>query len=91
MEEMPFFEKGDTAWFANAACTPSNTLEAIQKIRVFFPEQRGKNTNEAKKICRDCTVSEECYSYALNNRITDGVWGGVTMSMRPSRRSKLIR
>jgi hypothetical protein len=29
-------------------------------------------------LCRSCEVREDCLHYALDNRIVDGVWGGLT-------------
>lgn len=44
---------------------------------LFFPE-RGKNTNEAKRVCAACTVRNECAEYALNFPETFGIWGGLS-------------
>jgi len=33
---------------------------------------------EAKRICRDCPVQIHCLAWALENGVTDGVWGGTT-------------
>lgn len=42
----------------------------------WFPE-KGEFAIEAKQICAGCPVIRECLEYALDNRITEGVWGGV--------------
>lgn len=44
---------------------------------LFFPE-RGASTKEAKAVCSDCIVIEECLGYALQNGEKDGIWGGLT-------------
>jgi WhiB family redox-sensing transcriptional regulator len=37
---------------------------------------------EAVRFCGRCSAREECLSYALDNGITDGVWGGTTEEQR---------
>lgn len=46
---------------------------------LFFEET---NISEAKKICKECPVREECLEYALIYLIPDGVWGGVSARKR---------
>ena len=33
---------------------------------------------EAKAVCRGCPVAEACLRYALEHRIDEGIWGGLT-------------
>lgn len=44
---------------------------------VFFPSD-GVGVDNARKICATCPVVEECKTYALDNRIDHGVWGGCS-------------
>jgi len=37
---------------------------------------------EAAAVCRHCPVMEQCLQYALENRIDEGVWGGLTEAER---------
>jgi WhiB family redox-sensing transcriptional regulator len=37
---------------------------------------------EAKSVCGACPVVSECREYALDNGITDGIWGGLTEDER---------
>jgi WhiB family redox-sensing transcriptional regulator len=39
---------------------------------------------EAKAVCRGCPAMERCAEYALDRRITDGVWGGLSEDERRS-------
>ncbi|WP_034268481.1 WhiB family transcriptional regulator [Haloechinothrix halophila] len=39
---------------------------------------RGAEQNRAKLVCMACPVRTECLAEALDNRITFGVWGGMT-------------
>lgn len=45
-----------------------------------------KDTKRAQKVCSRCPVIRACGQYALDNGITDGVWGG----MRPAQLRRLI-
>ncbi|MET7743453.1 WhiB family transcriptional regulator [Streptomyces sp. NPDC005385] len=38
----------------------------------------GAAQNRAKALCSGCPVLTECLSYALDQRIEHGVWGGMT-------------
>ena len=53
----------------------------------FFPE-KGGSTREAKRICLQCDVREQCLDYALDNDERFGIWGGL--SERERRRLKRI-
>ena len=44
---------------------------------------------EAKEVCLACPVQAECLAWALDNSITDGVWGGTTAEERRAIRSVL--
>jgi len=41
---------------------------------LFYPE-RGESTKEAKAVCRQCAVREDCLEYALANSERFGIWG----------------
>jgi WhiB family redox-sensing transcriptional regulator len=66
------------AWLDRAECSP-DTAE------LFWPV--GEEPGLAKQICRACPVIRECGRWALDNRITDGVWGG----MGPGQLSRLAK
>ncbi|MEY4130775.1 MAG: hypothetical protein RLZZ31_899 [Actinomycetota bacterium] len=63
-----------TDWMSHGNCRhePPST---------FFPSD-GVGVENAKKICATCPVIEECLSYALDNRIDHGVWGGTSERQR---------
>jgi WhiB family redox-sensing transcriptional regulator len=56
----------------------------------WFPSVVGKGSRreqrEAAVICQDCPVRAPCAEYALANRISVGVWGGLTENERAALR-----
>lgn len=59
------------AWRARAAC-------ASHGGSVSFYGTTAADDQRAKAICRTCPVIAECRAYALANRESWGVWGGMT-------------
>jgi WhiB family transcriptional regulator, redox-sensing transcriptional regulator len=57
-------------WRELAACRGTN-------LEVFFPG-RGESAGSARQICAACPVHQPCLDYAITNRITHGIWGGLT-------------
>jgi WhiB family redox-sensing transcriptional regulator len=47
----------------------------------FFPD-KGGSAREAKRVCLNCPVREECLQYALEHNERWGVWGGETERAR---------
>lgn len=60
----------DRRWQQKAKCLGVNP-------DLFFPE-RGASTREAKTVCRDCKVRDDCLEYALLNNEKFGIWGGLS-------------
>jgi WhiB family transcriptional regulator, redox-sensing transcriptional regulator len=58
------------AWRQSAACRGVDP-------DIFYPVS-DEEAEEAKAVCRGCTVRETCLEYALAHRERDGVWGGAT-------------
>lgn len=69
---------GPLAWQAQALCAQTDP-------EAFFPE-KGGSTREAKAVCAQCEVREQCLEYALQNDERFGIWGGL--SERERRRLK---
>ena len=57
-------------WRERAACRGTD-------LDVFSPE-RGQTASPARLVCARCPVRQPCLEYALSNRITYGIWGGLT-------------
>lgn len=62
-----------TSWQELALCQNSGIN--------FF---NGLQYKEAKMICKDCSVRSDCLNFAIRNKITDGIWGGLTPNERAS-------
>jgi WhiB family transcriptional regulator, redox-sensing transcriptional regulator len=66
-------------WRDEAACRDTDP-------DLFFPVGPTgpalRQVDEAKRICRSCPVQARCLTWALDHRVTDGVWGGTTEDER---------
>jgi WhiB family redox-sensing transcriptional regulator len=61
---------GPEEWTKSALCAQTDP-------DLWFPE-KGGSTVEAKRVCRNCTVTAECLEYALTHHEGYGVWGGLS-------------
>lgn len=66
----------DIDWQARAACLGLG-------LRAFFPA-RGGSITEARAICADCPVNQDCLDYARKYAISIGIWGGLSGRQRRS-------
>jgi WhiB family redox-sensing transcriptional regulator len=57
-------------WRQRAACRGADP-------DIFYPVS-DEEAEDAKAICALCPVQRACLEWALNNRESDGVWGGAT-------------
>jgi len=64
---------------------------------LFFPESK-QELKDVKpmidKTCRLCIHQVECLSFALNNEIKEGIWGGLTPDERKelkAQQAKILR
>ena len=57
-------------WRERAACCGT-------ALDLFYPE-RGQSADPARQVCTRCPVRQPCLEYALSNRVTYGIWGGLT-------------
>jgi WhiB family redox-sensing transcriptional regulator len=70
-------------WRQQAACRGTD-------LDVFFPE-RGETAAPARLVCAACPVCQPCLEYALSNRITHGIWGGLTERERRPLQSRQVQ
>lgn len=69
-------------WVSRAACSPS-------VAEIFWPlpgQSSGPTVEAALKVCARCPVIRQCGQWALDNRQTEGIWGG----MRPGALKRLV-
>lgn len=70
----------DTAWMSEGACTSRSKVD-------FFAQ--GKQASvPAQAVCAECAVKVECLTFALENDIRHGVWGGLTAPERGTTSSR---
>ena len=74
------------------------TLAACRGVvtDLFFPAgdvapEPVAQAEQAKAICRECVVREECLQFALATHQEFGIWGGTTESERRIIRRRLRR
>jgi WhiB family redox-sensing transcriptional regulator len=70
-------------WRELAACRGTD-------LEVFFPD-RGESARPARQVCAACPVRQPCLDYAITNRITHGIWGGLTGRERRALQSGWVR
>lgn len=76
-------------WRSEAACLPERLPIHVQPAD-FFPHGN-ESTEGAKSVCADCPVRTDCLEYALESRVDDGVFGGLTEAERRKlRQSKAV-
>lgn len=61
-------------WTVDALCAQTDP-------EAFFPD-KGGSSRDAKRICGDCPVRQECLEYALENDEFFGIWGGLSQRER---------
>ena len=44
---------------------------------LWYPD-KGASVRDAKRVCRDCPVRDECLEWAMDNDERYGVWGGLS-------------
>jgi WhiB family redox-sensing transcriptional regulator len=70
-------------WRELAACRGTG-------LEVFFPD-RGESAEPARQVCARCPVRQPCLDYAITNRISHGIWGGLTERERRALRTAYLR
>lgn len=75
----------DVGWRENAACLSYDAALFFGLDDTEPPAERRVREDQAKQICTDCCVREECLDYALATREPYGIWGGLTEVERRNR------
>lgn len=58
----------DTEWMDDGACRGADT-------EAFYPRAESEGA-QARRICRECPVRNQCLEYALTHDERYGIWGG---------------
>ena len=61
---------GDVTWQNKALCSQTDP-------EAFFPE-KGGSTRDAKRVCAQCEVREQCLNWAIEHDERFGIWGGMS-------------
>lgn len=77
-------------WQERANCVGKPTNLFFPVIGVGKSYSYRKNYSEARSVCLECTVSAECYDYAISNSEEYGMWGGVNFTGR-SKQGRSLR
>jgi WhiB family redox-sensing transcriptional regulator len=61
---------GDDTWLSLGSCIGKDP-------QLFFPTD-SRGVRIAQIVCSTCAVKSDCLNYALDHKISYGVWGGVS-------------
>jgi WhiB family transcriptional regulator, redox-sensing transcriptional regulator len=68
-------------WAKRAGCAATDS-------EIFFPPH-GDPATQARRICANCPVRDDCLAYALDADEKFGIWGGLDPRERQSLRRRL--
>jgi WhiB family transcriptional regulator, redox-sensing transcriptional regulator len=74
-EQSPAIE---TSWQPPDWTNDGECLELGYDPEWWFQPANSADTRKAKRLCTACPVLALCRAYALDNRISDGTWGGMS-------------
>ncbi|MEO7130692.1 MAG: WhiB family transcriptional regulator [Dermatophilaceae bacterium] len=74
--------EGELGWQERGLCAQTDP-------EAFFPE-KGGSTRDAKKVCVECPVRQECLEYALSNDERFGIWGGLSERERRKLKKRAV-
>ncbi len=66
-----------TEWSDGAACRGIENLLFFSPDVMESKEVRSRRERQAKQLCADCEVREDCLNTALAQRESYGIWGGL--------------
>ena len=59
------------SWAASAACRGRGPS-------LWFAELDSAESQAGVEVCESCLVRLECLAFAVEARVSDGIWGGVS-------------
>ena len=72
----------------NCAIPPDYTGIDVRVVADQWFPTNIHETTEAKRLCHDCPVINQCLAYALPRPELEGIWGGTSQSGRAMTRHK---
>jgi Transcription factor WhiB len=62
-----------------AACAETTTVAGFH-LQIHDPDLwfEAYFENQAKAVCASCSIRQKCLEYAITNKETEGVWGGLS-------------
>lgn len=79
----------DENWRDKAECNGADPEIFFPDLEFDTAEARRAKTKAAREYCRACPVRQECLDWALDNRVTDGIYGGQTYGQRKAYRKQM--
>ncbi len=91
-------------WQESSLCATKEAQEMAKKFKnedgseatlleLFYPKPTDPNPRKrieaVQKLCSACPVQDHCIQYSLSTNEPDGIWGGLTRSMRDKMRNKV--
>lgn len=65
----------DLSWRLRGACRGLDP-------EIFYSAMEDDDVERAKQVCGTCVVQQQCLEFALDNRESEGIWGGATEKER---------
>jgi len=72
----------DIDWQTRAACRGADANLFFAPTQTETKEERIEREAQAKSVCAQCPVREQCLTFALTTRESHGIWGGMTETER---------
>jgi WhiB family redox-sensing transcriptional regulator len=68
----------EIAWQPPDWTNDGECLELVHDPEWWFQPPHSADTKKAKRLCTLCPVRMQCLQYALDHKIKDGTWGGLS-------------
>jgi WhiB family transcriptional regulator, redox-sensing transcriptional regulator len=68
----------DQEWREHASCLDFSAVLFFGFDDSESPAEKRLREDQAKTVCVECPVRQDCLDYALSARESHGIWGGMT-------------
>lgn len=69
-------------WFPDTIKGRTYVDRKLEAVEVGEPLDDETNQTRARKLCRGCPIMQDCYDFAVDQRLGYGVYGGATAMQR---------